>query len=143
MYKRKDGQIALRECQRRCTNCGSRPFQLVESREARAVGRILQDGARHVPRTFCSQESSFRPGRTRQLIYSRHRIELSVPGSMPGGPGVPENITVTFLNPTSVKVSWSTSVENVDKYDVTYKPTDARYGLICRIDLSVGANGGG
>jgi hypothetical protein len=45
---------------------------------------------------------------------------------MPGGPGVPENITVTFLNPTSVKVSWSTSVENVDKYDVTYKPTDAR-----------------
>lgn len=46
---------------------------------------------------------------------------------MPGGPGVPENITVTFLNPTSVKVSWATSVENVDKFDVTYKPTDARY----------------
>ena len=53
----------------------------------------------------------------------------SVAGSMPGGPGVPENITVTFLNPTSVKVSWSTSVENVDKYDVTYKPTDARYAV--------------
>lgn len=47
-------------------------------------------------------------------------------GSMPGGPGVPENITVTFLNPTSVRVSWSTSVDNVYKYDVTYKPTDAR-----------------
>ncbi|KAJ8920024.1 hypothetical protein NQ315_011674 [Exocentrus adspersus] len=48
-------------------------------------------------------------------------------GSMPGGgPGVPENITVTFLNPTSVKVSWATSTENADKYDVTYKPTDAR-----------------
>lgn len=42
----------------------------------------------------------------------------------------PENITVTFLNPTSVKISWQTSVDQhaipVDKYDVTYKPTDAR-----------------
>ncbi|XP_017779171.1 PREDICTED: uncharacterized protein LOC108564579 isoform X2 [Nicrophorus vespilloides] len=47
-------------------------------------------------------------------------------GSMPGVPGVPENITVTFLNPTSVRVSWDTTVDHVDKYDVTYKPTDAR-----------------
>nr|KAF7408927.1 hypothetical protein H0235_013779 [Vespula pensylvanica] len=49
-------------------------------------------------------------------------------GSMTSGiPGVPENITVMFLNPTSVRVSWSTSqVEQVEKYDVTYKPTDAR-----------------
>lgn len=40
---------------------------------------------------------------------------------------MPENITVTFLNPTSVRVSWSTSqVDQVEKYDVTYKPTDAR-----------------
>lgn len=32
-----------------------------------------------------------------------------------------------FLNPTSVRVSWSTSqVDKVEKYDVTYKPTDAR-----------------
>ncbi|XP_044271378.1 uncharacterized protein LOC123015612 isoform X2 [Tribolium madens] len=53
-------------------------------------------------------------------------LSAGLAGSMPGGPGVPENITVTFLNPTSVKVSWSTSVVNVDKYDVTYKPTDAR-----------------
>ncbi|KAL3269266.1 hypothetical protein HHI36_008345 [Cryptolaemus montrouzieri] len=45
---------------------------------------------------------------------------------MPNGPGVPENITVTFINPTSVKVAWTTSVETVDKFDVTYKPTDAR-----------------
>lgn len=51
---------------------------------------------------------------------------LLIAGSMPG-PGVPENITVTFLNPTSVRVSWATSLENPDKYDVTYKPTDARY----------------
>ncbi|XP_076232638.1 uncharacterized protein LOC143178080 [Calliopsis andreniformis] len=44
-----------------------------------------------------------------------------------GIPGVPENITVMFLNPTSVRVSWSTSqVDQVEKYDVTYKPTDAR-----------------
>ncbi|VEN58065.1 unnamed protein product, partial [Callosobruchus maculatus] len=45
-----------------------------------------------------------------------------------GGPGIPENITVTFLSPTSVRVSWATStVYSADKYDVTYKPTDARY----------------
>ncbi|CAH2015720.1 unnamed protein product [Acanthoscelides obtectus] len=43
------------------------------------------------------------------------------------GPGIPENITVTFLSPTSVRVSWATStVTSADKYDVTYKPTDAR-----------------
>lgn len=46
---------------------------------------------------------------------------------MTGIKGVPENITVMFLNPTSVRVSWSTSqVEKVEKYDVSYKPTDAR-----------------
>ncbi|XP_032456023.1 uncharacterized protein LOC100679723 isoform X12 [Nasonia vitripennis] len=51
----------------------------------------------------------------------------SLVGSSTGIPGVPENITVMFLNPTSVRVSWSTSqVEQVEKYDVTYKPTDAR-----------------
>ncbi|KPJ20140.1 Fibronectin type III domain-containing protein 5 [Papilio machaon] len=48
-------------------------------------------------------------------------------GSM--GPGVPENITVTFLNPTTVRVSWSTSADLVEKYDVTYKPSDARVVL--------------
>ncbi|XP_044586445.1 uncharacterized protein LOC123266314 isoform X3 [Cotesia glomerata] len=48
-------------------------------------------------------------------------------GSMTGVPGVPENVTVMFLSPTSVRVSWSTSqVDQVEKYDVTYKPTDAR-----------------
>ncbi|KAL2750084.1 hypothetical protein V1477_001580 [Vespula maculifrons] len=53
-------------------------------------------------------------------------------GSMTSGiPGVPENITVMFLNPTSVRVSWSTSqVEQVEKYDVTYKPTDASYRVV-------------
>ncbi|XP_076266694.1 uncharacterized protein LOC143200173 isoform X2 [Rhynchophorus ferrugineus] len=51
---------------------------------------------------------------------------LSLAGSMPGGPGAPENITVTFLNPTAVRVSWATALDNADKYDVTYKPTDAR-----------------
>ncbi|XP_015118298.1 uncharacterized protein LOC107041973 isoform X2 [Diachasma alloeum] len=52
-------------------------------------------------------------------------------GSMTGIPGVPENITVMFLNPTSVRVSWSTSqVDQVEKYDVTYKPTDASYRMV-------------
>ncbi|CAL7947071.1 unnamed protein product [Xylocopa violacea] len=52
-------------------------------------------------------------------------------GSVTGIPGVPENITVMFLNPTSVRVSWSTSqVEQVEKYDVIYKPTDASYRVV-------------
>ncbi|TGZ51118.1 Uncharacterized protein DBV15_11440 [Temnothorax longispinosus] len=51
--------------------------------------------------------------------------------SVTGIPGVPENITVMFLNPTSVRVSWSTSqVDQVEKYDVTYKPTDASYRVV-------------
>ncbi|XP_028177594.1 tenascin-R-like [Ostrinia furnacalis] len=53
-------------------------------------------------------------------------LRLVNAGSM--GPGVPENITVTFLNPTTVKVSWSTTADLVEKYDVTYKPSDARIG---------------
>ncbi|XP_023313047.1 uncharacterized protein LOC108908517 [Anoplophora glabripennis] len=57
-------------------------------------------------------------------------LSTGLAGSMPGGPGIPENITVTFLNPTSVKVSWATSLESADKYDVTYKPTDASYRVV-------------
>ncbi|EDO64803.1 AGAP006721-PA, partial [Anopheles gambiae str. PEST] len=49
-------------------------------------------------------------------------------------PTAPENITVTFLTPTSVRVSWQTSMDPhtmpVDKYDVTYKPTDASYRVV-------------
>lgn len=49
-------------------------------------------------------------------------------------PAIPENITVTFISPTSVKISWQTLLTNqqankskvVDKYDITYKPTNAR-----------------
>ncbi|XP_060803563.1 uncharacterized protein LOC106129247 isoform X2 [Amyelois transitella] len=48
-------------------------------------------------------------------------------GSM--GAGVPENITVAFLSPTSVRVSWTTTIELVEKYDVIYKPSDARVVL--------------
>lgn len=50
-------------------------------------------------------------------------------GSMPQV-GTPENITVMFLSPTSVRVSWTTSIEQVEKYDVTYKPTDASYRVV-------------
>lgn len=46
-------------------------------------------------------------------------------GSMPPA-GSPENITIMFLTPSSIRVSWTTSIDHVDKYDVTYKPTDAR-----------------
>lgn len=50
-------------------------------------------------------------------------------GCMPrggAGDGAPANITVMFLSHSSVHVNWSTNMENVEKYDVTYKPTDAR-----------------
>ncbi|XP_069677244.1 uncharacterized protein [Periplaneta americana] len=46
-------------------------------------------------------------------------------GSMPGT-GAPENITIAFLSPSSVKVSWATTTDNVEKYDVNYKPINAR-----------------
>lgn len=49
---------------------------------------------------------------------------------MPGMPGIPENITVTFISPTSVRVSWDTSIEHIEKYDVTYKPTDASFRVV-------------
>ncbi|KAL1402866.1 hypothetical protein pipiens_005888 [Culex pipiens pipiens] len=56
-------------------------------------------------------------------------------GNLSGSiPSAPENITVTFLTPTSVRVSWQTSMDPhtmpVDKYDVTYKPTDARVVVV-------------
>uniref|UniRef100_A0A182N7N8 Fibronectin type-III domain-containing protein n=1 Tax=Anopheles dirus TaxID=7168 RepID=A0A182N7N8_9DIPT len=60
-------------------------------------------------------------------------------------PTAPENITVTFLTPTSVRVSWQTSMDPhtmpVDKYDVTYKPTDARWpASVCPPNSSSVAN---
>lgn len=50
---------------------------------------------------------------------------------MPAG-GSPENITIVFLSPSKVQVSWTTAVDAVEKYDVTYKPTDAR-SATCRL----------
>lgn len=42
----------------------------------------------------------------------------------------PVNITVTFISPTSVRVSWHISKVStsspIEKYEVTYKPTEAR-----------------
>nr|CAD7431365.1 unnamed protein product [Timema monikensis] len=64
------------------------------------------------------------------------RLSVFVPGSMPGGAGAPGNITIMFLSPTSVRVSWGISVDNVDKYDVTYKPTDARQGIHQTLSLA-------
>lgn len=58
-------------------------------------------------------------------------IHAGLAGSIPSAP---ENITVTFLTPTAVRVSWQTSTDPhtmpVDKYDVTYKPTDARVVVV-------------
>ncbi|XP_035793392.1 uncharacterized protein LOC118467236 isoform X2 [Anopheles albimanus] len=58
-------------------------------------------------------------------------VHAGLAGSLPTAP---ENITVTFLTPDSVRVSWQTSMDPrslpVDKYDVTYKPTDARVVVV-------------
>ncbi|XP_049778929.1 uncharacterized protein LOC126175906 isoform X3 [Schistocerca cancellata] len=52
-------------------------------------------------------------------------------GSMPGASMVPENITVMFLSPTTIKVSWATTSDVMaDKFDVMYKPTDASYRVV-------------
>ncbi|XP_017839367.1 uncharacterized protein LOC108597360 isoform X2 [Drosophila busckii] len=49
-------------------------------------------------------------------------------------PATPENITVTFLTPTAVRVSWQTQIDlkahPIDKYIVTYKPTDDSYRVV-------------
>ncbi|XP_030379115.1 uncharacterized protein LOC115627533 isoform X3 [Scaptodrosophila lebanonensis] len=49
-------------------------------------------------------------------------------------PATPENITVTFLTPTSVRVSWQTMIDlnahPIEKYIVTYKPTDDSYRVV-------------
>ncbi|KAJ1528002.1 hypothetical protein ONE63_007930 [Megalurothrips usitatus] len=59
----------------------------------------------------------------------------SAAGCMPRGgagpaDGAPSNITVMFLSHTSVHVNWSVNMENVEKYDVTYKPTDASFKVV-------------
>ncbi|XP_065369309.1 uncharacterized protein LOC135961696 isoform X1 [Calliphora vicina] len=49
-------------------------------------------------------------------------------------PATPENITVTFLTPSTVRVSWQTMIDlnahPVEKYIVTYKPTDDSYRVV-------------
>ncbi|XP_017493630.1 PREDICTED: uncharacterized protein LOC108381730 [Rhagoletis zephyria] len=49
-------------------------------------------------------------------------------------PATPENITVTFLTPTTVRVSWQTMIDlnahPIEKYIVTYKPADDSYRVV-------------
>ena len=56
------------------------------------------------------------------------------PGSMPGTGG-PENVTVELISPSSAKVSWVTNMDNVEKYDVNFRPTNARYVWVCKRKL--------
>ncbi|XP_034105743.1 uncharacterized protein LOC117568932 isoform X2 [Drosophila albomicans] len=56
-------------------------------------------------------------------------------GTIPAAiPATPENITVTFLTPTAVRVSWQTQIDlkahPIEKYIVTYKPTDDSYRVV-------------
>ncbi|XP_034248388.1 uncharacterized protein LOC117649603 [Thrips palmi] len=60
---------------------------------------------------------------------------VSFVGCMPRGgagpsDGAPSNITVMFLSHTSVHVNWTVNMDNVEKYDVTYKPTDASFKVV-------------
>ncbi|XP_063701772.1 uncharacterized protein LOC134831874 [Culicoides brevitarsis] len=58
-------------------------------------------------------------------------------------PSTPENITLTFINPTSVKVSWETSSPInqqkplPDKYDITYRPTRANFRIVHNVTGNV------
>uniref|UniRef100_T1GCX5 Fibronectin type-III domain-containing protein n=1 Tax=Megaselia scalaris TaxID=36166 RepID=T1GCX5_MEGSC len=41
----------------------------------------------------------------------------------------PENITLTFISPTSVQISWQTTadIKSIEKYLVQYKPANDRW----------------
>uniref|UniRef100_A0A8D8SXG3 Fibronectin type-III domain-containing protein n=1 Tax=Cacopsylla melanoneura TaxID=428564 RepID=A0A8D8SXG3_9HEMI len=43
-------------------------------------------------------------------------------------PSAPQNVTITFLSPSSVRIAWMTApgLPKVDHYDVNYKPSDAK-----------------
>ncbi|KAI5709529.1 hypothetical protein M8J76_000081 [Diaphorina citri] len=47
-------------------------------------------------------------------------------------PSAPQNVTVTFLSPSSVRIAWMTApgLPKVDHYDVNYKPSDAKFGAL-------------
>lgn len=48
-------------------------------------------------------------------------------GSQPNAVGgTPENVTVRFIDAKTVKVVWTTVWNNIDRYDVTLKPSDAK-----------------
>ncbi|KAG8224339.1 hypothetical protein J437_LFUL004295, partial [Ladona fulva] len=66
------------------------------------------------------------------LIAMENDKRRSVPGS-------PENVTVVFLNATSVKVTWDATHGQAEKYDVVYKPTDASYRVVAVVAGNTGA----
>lgn len=66
-------------------------------------------------------------------IYEHFYIFLPTGGlSASQAPG---DITVMFISPTTVKVSWKISLRGIEKYDVMYKPTNARYHFKVFIDI--------
>ncbi|XP_024084985.1 uncharacterized protein LOC106672072 isoform X2 [Cimex lectularius] len=50
----------------------------------------------------------------------------TIAGSMPAV-GIPQNITLMYINSSMVQISWSVGKQKVEKYDVVLKPTEARY----------------
>ncbi|XP_037887356.1 uncharacterized protein LOC119636199 isoform X6 [Glossina fuscipes] len=83
------------------------------------------------------------PSRNKSVIHNRiltvtmlvFIIILVVNACLAGTiPATPENITITFLTPTTVRVAWQTmidlNVHPVEKYIVTYKPTDDSYRVM-------------
>ncbi|VVC28257.1 Fibronectin type III,Fibronectin type III domain-containing protein 5, C-terminal domain,Immunoglobulin- [Cinara cedri] len=52
------------------------------------------------------------------------------------GSHAPGDITVMFVSPTTVKVSWKISRRGVEKYDVMYKPTNASYRVVAEIAVN-------
>lgn len=49
-------------------------------------------------------------------------------GCQPNGlaAGSPENITVHIIDSKTVEVFWSTKWKNVERYDISYNPTEDR-----------------
>ncbi|XP_065199665.1 fibronectin isoform X2 [Planococcus citri] len=67
------------------------------------------------------------------LLYAAGLIfQISLLQSLGSGANVtgPENITITFLNVSSVQISWSVDLKQIERYDIMYKPTEANYRVV-------------
>ncbi|XP_050434619.1 uncharacterized protein LOC126841896 [Adelges cooleyi] len=64
------------------------------------------------------------------ILHGFHSVWCSSVGQ------APDDITVMFISPTTVKVSWKITLRGIEKYDVMYKPTNASYRVVAEIAVN-------